>query len=85
MTNERINEKANRGSMLSIRNNNQGVKQTIPITIMESGMKRLELMKSEVKQGEKRKVENFKSHSLSQSWDISFGDRKLDVSHCSAN
>lgn len=55
--------------MLSIRNNDQCLKQTLPITIMESEMKRLELMKSEVKQGEKRKVENFKSHnSLSQSW-----------------
>lgn len=71
--------------MLSIRNNDQCLKQTLPITIIKSGMKRLELVKSEVKQGEKRKVENFKSHSLSQSWDISFGDRKLDMNHCSAN
>lgn len=58
---------------------NYDLKQTLPTTVMESGMKRLELMISEIKLGEKRKVENLKSHSLSQRWDISFGERKLGL------
>lgn len=61
--------------MLFIKNND--VKQTLPTTVMKSEMKRPEFMISEVKLGEKRKVENFKTHCLSQSWDISFGGRKL--------
>lgn len=72
-----MNQKTNGVTMSFIKNCD--LKQTLPTTGMESGMKRLELMISEVKLGEKRKVENFKSRSLSQSWDISFGESKLGL------
>lgn len=70
-----MNQKTHGITMLFIKNND--LKQTFPTTVMISGMKRPEFMISEVKLGEKRKVENFKTHSLSQSWYISFGGRKL--------
>lgn len=63
--------------MLSTGNNDQDLKQTVTDHSDGTGMERLKPMTSEVKFRENRKVENFKSHSLSQRWDISFGDRKL--------
>ena len=42
---------------MSIRNNNQHLKQKLSATVMKSQMERLEPMKSEVKLGEKRKRE----------------------------